>query len=305
MLLGNPHFPWQGSERFYQAQLTIPGKLDVSGAQAVRGPGGADRPHRQPGLEPHGLDRVPLHAVPGDPQPGSTRRSTSTTARSRTWMTDDGPVTVAGPGRRPGRLHARRRRRAELRAHAVLDPPRAGLQQPRRRARSRGRPRRVRDGRRQRAELPLPQPLLRDRPGPERRGARRDPAPKPGHPVGQHDRRGLDRARPTTPTSRSRPHVTDEKARPATRRSATRRSSACACRCSTARARPASGAATPTRSSRAPSARRTCRRCSATTTSPTPTTATGCPTPRSRSRASRGSSATSAPSARCAPAAAW
>ncbi|MFA5785945.1 MAG: penicillin acylase family protein [Actinomycetota bacterium] len=32
MLLGNPHFPWQGSERFYQAHLTIPGKLNVSGA---------------------------------------------------------------------------------------------------------------------------------------------------------------------------------------------------------------------------------------------------------------------------------
>ena len=32
MVLGNPHFPWQGAERFYQAQLTIPGKLDVSGA---------------------------------------------------------------------------------------------------------------------------------------------------------------------------------------------------------------------------------------------------------------------------------
>jgi acyl-homoserine-lactone acylase len=32
MVLGNPHFPWQGSERFYQAQLTIPGELDVAGA---------------------------------------------------------------------------------------------------------------------------------------------------------------------------------------------------------------------------------------------------------------------------------
>ncbi len=32
LLLGNPHFPWDGPERFYQAQLTIPGKLDVSGA---------------------------------------------------------------------------------------------------------------------------------------------------------------------------------------------------------------------------------------------------------------------------------
>ena len=31
MVLGNPHFPWDGAERLYQAQLTIPGKLDVSG----------------------------------------------------------------------------------------------------------------------------------------------------------------------------------------------------------------------------------------------------------------------------------
>lgn len=32
MLLGNPHFPWQGAERLYQAHLTVPGKLDVTGA---------------------------------------------------------------------------------------------------------------------------------------------------------------------------------------------------------------------------------------------------------------------------------
>jgi acyl-homoserine-lactone acylase len=32
LLLGNPHFPWQGTERFYQAHLTIPGKLNVQGA---------------------------------------------------------------------------------------------------------------------------------------------------------------------------------------------------------------------------------------------------------------------------------
>ncbi|MEX2193699.1 MAG: penicillin acylase family protein [Thermoleophilaceae bacterium] len=31
LLLGNPHFPWDGAERFYQAHLTIPGKVDVSG----------------------------------------------------------------------------------------------------------------------------------------------------------------------------------------------------------------------------------------------------------------------------------
>lgn len=32
LLLGNPHFPWIGTERFYQAQLDIPHQMDVEGA---------------------------------------------------------------------------------------------------------------------------------------------------------------------------------------------------------------------------------------------------------------------------------
>jgi acyl-homoserine-lactone acylase len=32
LLLGNPHFPWQGVNRFWQLHLTIPGQLDVMGA---------------------------------------------------------------------------------------------------------------------------------------------------------------------------------------------------------------------------------------------------------------------------------
>lgn len=32
LLLGNPHFPWTGSSRFYMAHLTIPGEYDVFGA---------------------------------------------------------------------------------------------------------------------------------------------------------------------------------------------------------------------------------------------------------------------------------
>jgi acyl-homoserine-lactone acylase len=35
MLLGNPHFPWLGSERFFQAHLTIPGTLDVAGGSLL------------------------------------------------------------------------------------------------------------------------------------------------------------------------------------------------------------------------------------------------------------------------------
>ena len=32
LLVGNPHFPWTGSNRFYQARMTVPGVLDVTGA---------------------------------------------------------------------------------------------------------------------------------------------------------------------------------------------------------------------------------------------------------------------------------
>ncbi|MCO5996234.1 acylase [Actinoallomurus rhizosphaericola] len=32
MVLANPHFPWNGIGRFYQVQLTIPGRLNVTGA---------------------------------------------------------------------------------------------------------------------------------------------------------------------------------------------------------------------------------------------------------------------------------
>jgi acyl-homoserine-lactone acylase len=37
MLLGNPHFPWQGPNRFWQMHLTIPGQLDVMGAAIGHG----------------------------------------------------------------------------------------------------------------------------------------------------------------------------------------------------------------------------------------------------------------------------
>ncbi|MBN8866212.1 MAG: penicillin acylase family protein [Solirubrobacterales bacterium] len=38
MLFGNPHFPWAGSERFFESQLTIPGKINVSGASLLGAP---------------------------------------------------------------------------------------------------------------------------------------------------------------------------------------------------------------------------------------------------------------------------
>ncbi|WP_456115046.1 penicillin acylase family protein [Streptomyces apocyni] len=35
MLLANPHFPWQGKNRMWQSQLTIPGKVNVAGASLL------------------------------------------------------------------------------------------------------------------------------------------------------------------------------------------------------------------------------------------------------------------------------
>jgi acyl-homoserine-lactone acylase len=37
VLLGNPHFPWTGVNRFWQLHLTIPGELDVMGASTGHG----------------------------------------------------------------------------------------------------------------------------------------------------------------------------------------------------------------------------------------------------------------------------
>jgi len=35
MLFANPHFPWNGTERFFESQLTVPGKVNVSGASIM------------------------------------------------------------------------------------------------------------------------------------------------------------------------------------------------------------------------------------------------------------------------------
>jgi acyl-homoserine-lactone acylase len=35
LLLGNPHYPWHGGRRFWQSQMTVPGKFDVSGGSLL------------------------------------------------------------------------------------------------------------------------------------------------------------------------------------------------------------------------------------------------------------------------------
>ncbi|WP_305585055.1 penicillin acylase family protein [Phenylobacterium sp.] len=39
LLLGNPHFPWETTNRFYELHLTIPGKTDVMGVTIAGAPG--------------------------------------------------------------------------------------------------------------------------------------------------------------------------------------------------------------------------------------------------------------------------
>ena len=58
MVLGNPHFPWDGSERFYQVAAHDPGQGQRRRREPVRRAGDPDRPHATPRLEPHRLDRA-------------------------------------------------------------------------------------------------------------------------------------------------------------------------------------------------------------------------------------------------------
>ena len=293
MVLGNPHFPWQGSERFYQSHLTIPGKLNVSGGEPVRRPGDPDRPHREPRLEPHGLDRVPVHAVraqlvPGDPT---------------SYLVDGQPdEDGADDGHRADPAAGRLARAGD--PDALLDPLRAGLQR-----RCQGQPLfawtpsdRVRDVRRQRRQLPLRSTTS------SRSTARSRPRScSTILSASTRASRGSTRSPPTRRARRSTPTSARSRTSPTRRRR----------RCNTALGAvtfPAARAAGARRLAlrvRAGHRRRrgrpghlrrldTSRTCSAATTSRTRTTATGSRTPSSRSRASRGSSATSAPRARCA-----
>ena len=85
MVLGNPHFPWDGSERLYQAHLRIPGKVDVAGGDALRRAADPDRPHARPGVVAHRRHRVAVHARSSCSCRRATRTPTSSTARRSRW----------------------------------------------------------------------------------------------------------------------------------------------------------------------------------------------------------------------------
>jgi acyl-homoserine-lactone acylase len=39
VLVANPHFPWEGELRFWEVHLTVPGELDIYGANLTGVPG--------------------------------------------------------------------------------------------------------------------------------------------------------------------------------------------------------------------------------------------------------------------------
>ncbi|HEY3505760.1 MAG TPA: penicillin acylase family protein [Actinocatenispora sp.] len=121
MLLGNPHFPWQGKNRMWEAQLTIPGKFNVSGASLLGFPvvniGHNDNvawSHTVATVAPFGLFDLqvdPLHPtrylVNGRWEDMTSQQvsvdvlgrdgSTSTVTRTL-WSTRYGPVTTSLAG---------------------------------------------------------------------------------------------------------------------------------------------------------------------------------------------------------------
>jgi acyl-homoserine-lactone acylase len=120
LLLGNPHLPWQGTERFYQAQLTIPGRLDVQGASLSGFPAiqiGHTRAVAWSHTTPPGLSytiyrlrlvrgRPTSYLVDGRPESMTSRLVTVQVRgpngrlrpyRRRLWSTRWGPVLTEGP----------------------------------------------------------------------------------------------------------------------------------------------------------------------------------------------------------------
>ena len=180
MVLGNPHFPWQGSQRFYQSHLTVPGKADVAGAS---------------------LFGVPIVLI-GHTQRFAWSHTVSTARRFTPFelkLVPGSPTTYLYDGQ-PRQMTADRvtvqvpvgRQAAGPHPHALFVGARAGVHlDPRAAAVPVDLHDGPRDGRHQRGQLPLPQPLLRDEHGADRARVRPGGAAQPGDPVGELDRGGL------------------------------------------------------------------------------------------------------------------
>ncbi|MEG8275013.1 penicillin acylase family protein [Streptomyces sp. AHA2] len=139
LLLGNPHYPWQGGRRFWQSQQTIPGELNVSGGSLLGLPAisigfnahvawshtvstGVPAAFRRLTLDP---DDPTVHLVDGEPERMRKRTVTVTVKDgapvTRTqWWTRYGPVVTSLSGQVPLPWTDRT-------AYALYDPNAANL----------------------------------------------------------------------------------------------------------------------------------------------------------------------------------
>jgi len=103
MLMGNPHFPWQGALRFYEVQLTVPGEINVYGASLLGSPavviGFNDNVAWSHTVSAgNRFTAYTLDLVPGDPTSyvygDTTRKMTSRTVEVEVLNPDTGEVST-------------------------------------------------------------------------------------------------------------------------------------------------------------------------------------------------------------------
>ncbi|MGY1503173.1 penicillin acylase family protein [Streptomyces sp. QTS52] len=120
LLLGNPHYPWQGGRRFWQSQQTIPGELNVAGGSLLGSPtisigynANVAWSHTVATGVPLSLHQLKLdpadpttYLVDGKPE-RMTRRSVTVPVKDGTpvtrtqWWTRYGPVVLSPGGDLP------------------------------------------------------------------------------------------------------------------------------------------------------------------------------------------------------------
>ena len=188
VLLGNPHFPWQGSDRWYEVHMTIPGKLDVTGAALQLAP-----------VVNIGFN----HHVAWTHTVSTARRFTPYELKLVAGQPDAVLRRRQGPRHGQADGHDPRGRRPDRVAHLLRDDLGAGAVLPGGAAHL-GHPERLRARRRQRGRVPAHQPVARLRPRAlgERTSARPTRASRAT--PGRTRSRSTTRATRTTPTSRSR-----------------------------------------------------------------------------------------------------
>ena len=104
MVLANPHFPWQGAERFYRMHLKVPGRYDVEGAALIGDPI-VEIGHNRTVAWSHTVSTARrfvwhrLDLVPGDPTSyyvdGRPRKMTTRTVTVQMAGPDGGAVAVS------------------------------------------------------------------------------------------------------------------------------------------------------------------------------------------------------------------